>query len=81
MRISNLFWYLELQTDYLIPTRIPYLEIIDKKKENLSYSGVCRPNGPRIENRRKQNEKNVWTPSQITKKAVKHKGDHDTNCN
>ena len=37
----KLVWDFEIQTDRLIPARLPNLIIIDMKKENLPNCGFC----------------------------------------
>ena len=49
--------------------------------KNLSYSGFCRPSESQSENQIKGKERQVFRPSQRTKKAVKHENDCDTNSN
>ena len=48
----------EIQTDHLILTSRPDLEIINKKK-NLPYNGFCSPSELIGENQRKQKQKHA----------------------
>ena len=57
-----------IQTDHLISARTPDWVTIDQKKETWSNSGLCRPDGPRIENQRKPKERQTLKPCQRTKK-------------
>ena len=52
---------------------------INKNKENLPYSRLCRLCRQQRENQRKQKERQV--PRQRAKKRVEYEGDVDTNCN
>ena len=52
----KIFGDFEIPTDHLIPTRRPYLMIIEKEKKkekNLPNRGLCCPSGSQSENLRK----------------------------
>ena len=77
----EIFWNFEIRTDHRIPTRIPDLLVINKKKKNLVNCGLYRPGGPQTENQRKRKQRQPLRPCQRTKKAMERKGEGDTTCN
>ena len=52
----KILWDFEIQTDHLILARRPHLAIVNRKKEYLSNSRLCRPGTPESENKRKRKE-------------------------
>ena len=65
-RTHEILW--DFETDHLIPARRPDLVIVNKKKENLTNSGLCRPGRSLGENQRKRKERQLLGPCQRTKK-------------
>ena len=55
-KMHKLLWDFEIQTDHLISSRRPGLEIVIKK-ENQSNSGVCRSNYSLGKTERKRKER------------------------
>ena len=59
----KIIWDFEIETDHLISTWRPDVEIVnikkrkEKEKETMLNSGFCHPGGPQIENQRKRKER------------------------
>ena len=79
MTLKN-FWDFVIQPDHLILTRRPDKVIVNKKKNRELNRELCFPGGQHDENK-KWREWQVLRPCQRINKALKHKGDGDTNCN
>ena len=77
----KIIWEFEIQTENPIPSRVPDLMMISKKKakkkkrEDEPYSVICHPIGLQS----KSNERQVLGPCSRTKKDMEHEGDVNSN--
>ena len=53
-KTQKILWDFEIQTDNLIPARRPYLVIVNKRKENVPNSRLCRPGRPQCKNKNRK---------------------------
>ena len=70
----------EIQTGLLIQVIRQELMTIKIKNENLDNNGFCRAIRPQCGNQKKGKKGGLLELCQITKKAVEHEGNGDTNC-
>ena len=79
--VQKIMCYFEALTYHLIPVWKPGLI---NKKNILPSRGYCRSDWSTSENKRKQEDKEIFGPYQTTKEtkkeALRHKVDRDTNC-
>ena len=68
----------ETQTDHLNADRRLDIMIINKEKENLSYSVLCRFCGSQSENKRKENIDKYFDLARELKKTIEHKSSGNT---
>ena len=70
----------DIQMDHLISPRRSDRVIINKKKENLPKSELCRSGWPQGKSERKQKRDKCKTLLENKKKTMEHESGGDTNC-
>ena len=73
--MPKILWDFKKQTGHSILSRKPVFALINKKKKNLSTAGFYYSGGPHSENNRKQKDKQICGPWQMTEKTVEDEVD------